>query len=594
MAPSKRMQLGFCAVAASLLFLAKCGVNNVADGGTETGNARVIGMLYEPDGKTPAIGVRVVIRPKKSLADTSGTGLPKRLAAVDSVTTDSAGRFAFDSTLDTGTYVIEAASGNDAVLIDSVAVTSQDSTDSLPPDTLKPAGALRGVIKLSEGGDPRKVFILAFGIDRFARVEADGRFRFQNLAEAAYSLRIISSLDDYGVLDTVGVPVRSADTTNLDTIELPFTGIPTPRGLTISYDTLRQIVTLIWRKADTTLVNGYNVYRRNVDSNTVLERINPSLVTDTVYVDSTVKQGFTYEYQLKAVDKSANEGLFSVAVQAAIVSAFTLVDSLSFIGNITDFVLSGDSILLLDSTTKMISAYDTALRQTTKDISLGFMSSSPKTLKRGSDGTFFCLPDSPQVLYHLNGNGDTLKSWQIDSAYVNDFCFFNDSLYLLYHSFPDRFYNHIGKTFGSFAIASDSIAMNVIDSADFGYYKGILVTQERIYLAFDDYSKGYGFDIFNRQTGAKQEIILDPVEGAQTQYYQMILSNQMLYFLYSRNYLYGANNHVQEKVFIVDPAGSIITTITIPKEREILRIQIGDEGSVYCLTTDQKILVFRR
>ena len=195
------------------------------------------------------MGVRVVIRPRTTLADTSRLGLSKRMADTASAVTDASGRFVIDS-IDTGTYVIEAASGNNAVFIDSVVVKRTDSTLNLPPDTLKPAGAIKGVIRLSEGGDPRKVFVLAFGVDRFAGVEADGRFRFQGLAEASYRLRIISTLDNYGVVDTV-TTVRSADTTDLDTIELPFTGIPTVKGLTLIYDRLRQIVTLRWNRADT-------------------------------------------------------------------------------------------------------------------------------------------------------------------------------------------------------------------------------------------------------------------------------------------------------------------------------------------------------
>ena len=219
------------------LVLARCNCSpTVAGNGSQTPNS-VVGILYQPDGKTPAKGVRVHIRPQKTLADTTGAGLPKRLAvlaAVDSVVTDNTGRYAFDTTIDTGTFVIEAASGNNAVLIDSVAVKNKAVTDSIAPDTLKPAGALKGVIYLSEGGDPRKVFVLAFGIDRFAKVNVDGSFKFSGLAEAKYDLRLISGLDNYGVLDTTAILVRSADTTNLDTLKLPFTGIPTPKNVKIS------------------------------------------------------------------------------------------------------------------------------------------------------------------------------------------------------------------------------------------------------------------------------------------------------------------------------------------------------------------------
>ena len=292
---------------AVVLFLLNCSHPTQTTGnGSGVGNA-LVGVLYLPDGKTPARGVRVNIRPKTSLADLSGAGLPKRLAvlaATDSVVTDSTGKYAFDTTLDTGTYIITSASGNNAVLIDSVAVKNKATTDTLAPDTLKPAGALKGVIRLSEGGDPRKVFVLAFGIDRFAKVNVDGSFKFSALAEAKYDLRLISSLDNYGVLDTVGVPVRSADTTNLDTISLPFTGIPTPKNVSLSYDTLKQIVSLTWTKADTALVKSYNVYRRNVDSNTVAVRINTSPVADTVYRDSTGVQGTTDENMVAAEMKA--------------------------------------------------------------------------------------------------------------------------------------------------------------------------------------------------------------------------------------------------------------------------------------------------
>jgi len=145
---------------AGVLFLLNCSHPTQTTGnGSGVGNA-LVGVLYLPDGKTPARGVRVNIRPKTSLADLSGAGLPKRLAvlaATDSVVTDSTGKYAFDTTLDTGTYIITSASGNNAVLIDSVAVKNKATTDTLAPDTLKPAGALKGVIRLSEGGDPRKV-----------------------------------------------------------------------------------------------------------------------------------------------------------------------------------------------------------------------------------------------------------------------------------------------------------------------------------------------------------------------------------------------------------------------------------------------------
>ncbi|MBN1575860.1 MAG: hypothetical protein JW913_04865 [Chitinispirillaceae bacterium] len=322
----------FPAIACCLPLLL-CSPTGNAGNSTQVGNpGRVAGLLYEPDGKTPAAGVRVAIRPRTSLADTAVIGLGKRTADTATVITDDSGRFAFDSTLDTGTYVIEAASGNDAVLIDPVVVTDEDAADTLPPDTLKPMGAIKGVISLSEGGDPRKVFVLAFGIDRFAKVEADGSFRFSGLAEGNYDLRLISSLNDYGVLDTNGNVVTSGDTLDMDTIDLPFTGIPTVKNVTISYDTLKQIVTLSWERADTGLVKGYNVYRRSVDSNTVLARINVNPVADMVYRDSTGVQDETYEYRVACVDTNAMEGTKSAGNSIIVMGLFRAVDTIGVRG----------------------------------------------------------------------------------------------------------------------------------------------------------------------------------------------------------------------------------------------------------------------
>jgi hypothetical protein len=279
------------------------------------------GNLFFANG-SPAAGVNVRIRPRNTLADTNagGSGIfSERVAADDS------GIYKFDTTLDTGTYVIEADSGNDAVLIDSVTIKNKDSTVSLPADTLKPSGALKGVIKLSEGGDPRKVFVLVFGLDRFSKVNTDGTFRFQGLAEATYDLRLISSFDNYGVLDTLGIPVISADTTNIDTIEMPFTGIPTPKNVKISYDTLNHIATITWNNANMAYVKGYNVYRRNVDSNTVLVRITSSMITDTFYYDSSFTHGQTYEYRVCAVGVSDIEGLKSNSA-SFMASSFPITD----------------------------------------------------------------------------------------------------------------------------------------------------------------------------------------------------------------------------------------------------------------------------
>ncbi len=299
---------GVCALAA--VFFACTPVNNNHAGtATQTGNPTIAGILYQPDGRTPAEGAVVVLRKKNSLADIPGALLITHADTSATVRTGSGGQFAIDS-VDTGTYVIDATDGgNNFAFNDSVYVKYFDSTLVLPPDTLKPAGAIKGIIRLSEGGDPRKVFILAFGLDRFAPVDTDGAFVFKRLAEGKYKLRIFPTLDYYGIVDTMNIPVTSGDTFDLGEVTPPFLGIPTVRHIEASYDTLYQRVTLRWNKPAGTAVTSFNIYRRAVDPVTaIFTQLNMFPVLDTVFVDSLCDPNRTYEYRVSAVGADVEEG----------------------------------------------------------------------------------------------------------------------------------------------------------------------------------------------------------------------------------------------------------------------------------------------
>jgi hypothetical protein len=469
---------------------------DIAGGGTETGNPAVVGILYQPDGHTPAAGVAVHIRPKKTLADTAGIALSKRaavLAATDSVVTDSAGQYAFDTTLDTGTYVIEAANGNNAALIDSVAVKTKTTTDTLAPDTLKPVGALKGVIKLSEGGDPRKVFVLAFGIDRFARVNADGSFKFSGLAEAKYDLRLISSLDNYGVLDTNAIPVVSADTTNLDTISLPFTGIPTPKNVRIAYDTLKQIVTLTWSKPDSALVNGFNVYRRNVDSNTVLKPLNTNPITDTLYRDSTGIQDQTYEYRVAAVDKNATEGTKSAGVSVKVVGLYQLMDSISvpFNSGLVGFDISstGNIFGACDSS---IQEYDPVTKATTNTWIVPDSAIALTNIALVNDSVL--LLAEQHALVKFSTRTGAISKWNMVDE-VSDIAATDSTVYFISGTSPDfqlcKMDLHSGKIDTVLTTAHDFAALG----ADL--IQGIATAANSIIFAVRYYTNGGNSTMFN-------------------------------------------------------------------------------------------------
>jgi hypothetical protein len=100
---------------------------------------------------------------------------------------------------------------------------------------------------------------------RFTTVDSGGSFCLSDLAEGNYDLRIVSTDANYGFLG-MHISVTSGDTTHLDNIKLPFIGTPEIKNLTMQIDTLKQIVKLSWDKIDTSLIIGYNLYRRPTNS----------------------------------------------------------------------------------------------------------------------------------------------------------------------------------------------------------------------------------------------------------------------------------------------------------------------------------------
>ncbi|HEX7510797.1 MAG TPA: hypothetical protein VF335_05825, partial [Chitinivibrionales bacterium] len=202
---------GICVlVVMAFLSVMQCGKDSVSSNGTgsSTETAMVKGLVYNKDGSA-AKNASVYMRKKTYLANISSL-LGKTAAADLPLTkTDSKGAFRIEY-IDTGLYVLEVTDGNNNAAINiSVSIKFTDSTVTLPSDTLKPAGAIQGVIKLTNGGDPRKVFVLAFGVDKFAKVNQDGAFNLANLARGKYDLRLIPVIDNYDVFDTSNISVKS-------------------------------------------------------------------------------------------------------------------------------------------------------------------------------------------------------------------------------------------------------------------------------------------------------------------------------------------------------------------------------------------------
>ncbi|MBN2188465.1 MAG: carboxypeptidase regulatory-like domain-containing protein, partial [Chitinispirillaceae bacterium] len=279
------------AIALGMLFT--CGRNPIAGNGTQTGNP-VVAMLCNPGG-SPAVNAKVCFyhRDNDPRPD-SGEGV------IDSALTDTNGTYTV--TLAAGAYTLVASGDSGLAYRDSLAVAGGDTVKP-DPDTLRPAGSVRGVVRLEEGGDPRTIFVLFMGTRTFTWPDDSlGNFTSGLMAGGRYRVRVITTTPDYLPLDDTLEVTAGQEDTLADTLILKYNGIPVPKNLQIQYDTMMQIVTLTWDSASANRVDYYNIYRRNVTADSTPVKINASPVRTNSYCDSTGTQDITYEYRVAAVD----------------------------------------------------------------------------------------------------------------------------------------------------------------------------------------------------------------------------------------------------------------------------------------------------
>ncbi|MBN1600563.1 MAG: hypothetical protein JW915_03090 [Chitinispirillaceae bacterium] len=302
--------------ALNVLFFVSC--SNIID--SETAQAinksSISGILTLQDGATRADRAMVILRPAAMLGM---VGDISRDTTIDTTFTNNFGHYEFQNVQNDQIYSIEARKDNNAVYIKSVPNMTSETVD-LGTDTLKPTGAITGSIYLSGGGNYQNVYILAFGIDRFVHVNADGTFYLKGLGEGNYALRIISAIPDYGIVDPAALTVVSSCTTDIGRIVLPFTGIPRPSNVNVSYDEHLMVATVSWASSTASSLIGYNVYLRTGNSNfekisdSVSESVTDSIVTDTFYrVDLLEHQNQTIQFAVTAVDSSFVESGFGTS-----------------------------------------------------------------------------------------------------------------------------------------------------------------------------------------------------------------------------------------------------------------------------------------
>lgn len=152
-------------------------------GGTETESA---GILRNSDG-SPAVAVRVQVRPSDYLADSERTG--ENADRRFSTSTDNGGRFRFVD-LPPGPYRLEAEDGGRGTVADFT-LLDKDHKIALPVDTLRPHGSIYGTFA-PDSNPTQGRFVQVYGLERLIRADSvTGGFQINNLPPGTYSLRFL-------------------------------------------------------------------------------------------------------------------------------------------------------------------------------------------------------------------------------------------------------------------------------------------------------------------------------------------------------------------------------------------------------------------
>lgn len=396
----KTVLFSFVSILAAL-FVSHCSDSGpTAGGGTQVGNAMTYGYVYNSN-NTPAAGARVRFIPV-AYNPRGSSGLK-----IDSTVTDSRGYYQL-SELGSGKYNVLASNETGASFRDSVEVV--EDTTNVGKDTLRTPGSIHGVVKLVPPVDSAMVFVILLGTNTYCMADANGEFVINNLGHGIFNALVLSSVPDYS---SVGVEweVNSGDTTVLaDTLELAWQGVPRVTGLSLGYDTLKQIVTITWGKIDTAIVKGYIVYRRNVDSNTVFTRINAVLLSDTLYRDSTGIQNMTYEYKVSVLSKADMEGIKSIGVTSSVLGSYRVVSTLQK-GLLAE---AGGVVFVAQMAADSgftVRAYDGQLNLR-NTIELEHVLNQPQVFDVDAEGNFYFLDNFGIFKFGPTGNLlDTLDIW---------------------------------------------------------------------------------------------------------------------------------------------------------------------------------------
>lgn len=441
-----------------ITFFFSCSENKIVGGCTETSNQA---LIFNPDG-TPAGGTRVLFVPANYLPNSVDKG---DVNSIDSTMADNNGIYQF-SELNDGTYNIWY-NKNDKFAYRSNLLIENGLSSKVVRDTLSVPSKISGVVKLLPEHDPREVYLLLIGSERYTRpIDSIGNFIFEDIPEGKYVIRCLTSYSDYGFLDTT-VQVKKGEMTQItDTLYLPYLRLPVPDSIQIFYDTLTQIVKLEWQCKKDIEIYGFNIYRKkNTEDRFSLININPS--KELQFFDSTIIKssdnalefGCSYIYRISAVDSAGVVGNGGKSDNVTICSAYkevenTKVDSIGRFGEGNlEFGIDG-MIYYVSSRVPAVKIIDPHNFKDQKTFLIPD-SAYPFDISQLVDSTLVIATDNG--VYHLDSRGEFLYWYNLS---LLEFETYGDScIYYAKRESQEKFRSHI-ISFNMKTGKSESINLN--------------------------------------------------------------------------------------------------------------------------------------